>query len=955
MIRPSAGRCIWSWLHISDIHVGHGSNTWHHDQRLVLASLVADLPIVSAYGAPKPDAIICTGDVAVTGGLRDQQEYAKAIEWIERLRRETGSTEVFCVPGNHDVQRTPFSPRAPHRMLYDVRSGREALDEAYADVGDNAELEARFANYSAFLDDLNFRVPRGPGGSWSTELSVAGRRLRLIGLNTAVLCNDEADRDKLRIGRAQLAEVFASPEDVDFVFVLGHHPTDWLYNDDKDLLDAHLLRSAHLYLHGHIHSAATALAVRGSGHELVTISAGAVHTEQSSGGGPLAPHAYSIGCIWEVPGNGASIRVWPRQWSEKRREFLEDVENVPSGQRFAEHPIHPFKRARRTASGGSSAASIGTVADRLIARIGDSRTAFPIDMSIAELSDHDLIVPVRLTRYSGGTVQGLGDVAEAIMAGANLLVLGPPGAGKTVLTYQVGRILMDQGWFPLVTNLSRLSLESTVSPAALVESLAGKPVAIAEGARVAILLDGVDEALAGGMKVPDLALKLGQLCGFGSVLVTCRQREFETQLAPALALDLFGSILQMYPWRVEHEFASFVARLVTDAQLPNDSIVQMVRERAGLRALVERPLLARMLTFVVQEGGRPTDLTQLYQEYLGRLGATTAASLARVGCFGVTDVLDLWRESAWHVFRDKHSDADAVPISGLLRLLRSKGVDAQCAYRVLTAILEVDSSGDQPRASFVHYSFFEFLVALYIALSLARTYEDDRPEAAASLLSRDLPREIRRHLTGLLRRMLPFLDAFPAWLAKVYRASGGTDTEKRTSRNLIAYIGCRLNVPANAVFAALLDEETDPFLQNSLLWALARGNDMPALIRYIVQLTTDSEFAALNRGYLLYYYGDLSKEDPPYSDLPPYIPWSHTRGRLFARFSESSVYVSTPEARQVIDLYTFLDLAACRGYRLTSAEEDVIERIARTLASNEVVPELAIAAVQEKLAGVRSL
>src|SRR5580700_1451437 len=76
---------LFAWVHISDIHFGHGDAGHKWDQGLVLERLRLDLPAAMKLGAPRPDAILVTGDVAFSGG---PDEYAKADAWL----RELGTT-----------------------------------------------------------------------------------------------------------------------------------------------------------------------------------------------------------------------------------------------------------------------------------------------------------------------------------------------------------------------------------------------------------------------------------------------------------------------------------------------------------------------------------------------------------------------------------------------------------------------------------------------------------------------------------------------------------------------------------------------------------------------------------------------------------------------------------------------------------------------------------------------
>ena len=97
-------RTLLTWLHVSDVHLGHGTAANRWDQQLVLDTLRADLAHLARDGFPAPDVILATGDIASSGRV---DEYVAAASWIDAVATllAVPSSMVFLVPGNHDVQR----------------------------------------------------------------------------------------------------------------------------------------------------------------------------------------------------------------------------------------------------------------------------------------------------------------------------------------------------------------------------------------------------------------------------------------------------------------------------------------------------------------------------------------------------------------------------------------------------------------------------------------------------------------------------------------------------------------------------------------------------------------------------------------------------------------------------------------------------------------------------------
>ncbi len=908
---------LWSWLHISDIHLGHGDAKWRRDQELVLTALREDVPVaIERCGAPKPMDIICTGDVAATGAVYGKHEYDEAAAVFEDLRALCDAPNLFSVQGNHDVRRTPTSERAASRLLRCLREGSEPLDDSYEDPEEIVVHAGRFANYNEFVAGLGAPVGRDGVGAWAEVIERGGLRVEMIGINTSVLCNDDYDERHLRIGRRQLADAFAGRREADLTVVLGHHPPFWLAEEDHDLLQTYLLKGAQLYLHGHIHDPQSQDATAGSGHKLVTISAGAVHGEESE----PREHAYSIAALVRLGDGDLGVRVWPRRWSEGRREFLTDSANVPAGEHST---LHRLEQTSRPAGKQPDATPVEQLAVDLVARIGRRRTAFPTDLSIRELYDQDLVIP---TRFSASTASepGAAGVAAALAEGDSVLVLGAAGSGKTMFVYEVAQALAADGALVFAVDLNQIEEVTAASPEALLSYLAGEEVQLA-GRESVWLIDGVDELLADRMDPAELGERLERISGFGGLMVSCREFDFRQRLAGSVPDGLFDSVLELGEWRADHEFADFVKRLRVAGRLEDDSLAESVRRDPHLSRLVRRPLLARMLTFVAEDAPlMPSDPSHLYGTYLGKLAETARGSLRRTGCAGI-DPAAVWRELAWHVFRF-NLRADAVPVEMLLAELGDGDAERECVYRALASILDIGVDPTSTNAGFSHYSFYEYLVAQEVARRLVAANAQSDLDAAVDALAHDLPQEIRRHLVRVLGMSVVDPYGWPRWLAEVYRSAGGAPERRQTVCNLVAYIACRGEAPAAEVLSELAAQEDDPFLRNSLMWALAREGDYDALEEYLADLGANEELAELNRGYLLYYFGDINRGEPPFRDDGT-AEWARTRSRLYERFEGAEEYEETPPARQAVDLYTFCDFAVRREERLSSEEDDLIESL----------------------------
>jgi len=134
---------LFTWLHLSDLHFGHGPASHRWDQRLVLQSLIEDLTQLLAGDVPRPNVILITGDIAQTGA---SSEYDEARAWFSKLTAITGvaGPDILVLPGNHDVQRQAGQEnRHTFRLLQSLRTKAESIDEALGNPADRELLAGR--------------------------------------------------------------------------------------------------------------------------------------------------------------------------------------------------------------------------------------------------------------------------------------------------------------------------------------------------------------------------------------------------------------------------------------------------------------------------------------------------------------------------------------------------------------------------------------------------------------------------------------------------------------------------------------------------------------------------------------------------------------------------------------------------------------------------------------------
>lgn len=344
---------LFSWIHVSDIHIGHGDAAAIYDQKLVLEELKNDLPKVFSLGAPKPDVILVTGDVAFSGNARSKTEYSQAETWLADLGKRAGLEDptlrdrIFVVPGNHDVDRGVDKKFSVGPLVTALRRNpRERtaedpdLDTVLADEEGRQLIARRMSAYLGFAKGFgggrrHADEPEERRVYWThTSMARGGLSVRLVGLNTALLARGD-DEGRLRLGKEQIQRTLpGAPAPGELVVVLTHHPFDgWLADGTE--AQRWIESRAHLHLSGHVHAAGTRQVSRGHGADFVEVVAGAAHSD------PHEPpvHGYNLAAVIRGEDRKLRLRVWPRRWSSTAMEFRVDRDSVLEPSLHAEHPL----------------------------------------------------------------------------------------------------------------------------------------------------------------------------------------------------------------------------------------------------------------------------------------------------------------------------------------------------------------------------------------------------------------------------------------------------------------------------------------------------------------------------------------------------------------------------------------------------------------------------------------
>lgn len=130
----------FSWLQLSDLHI-YKSTDWN-----IMRNAYQKLAKVI-----KPNFLVVTGDFR---HKKKNPEYKNALEFLNEIVRIFGlkKSDVFLVPGNHDVDEYPFR----EEIITTINSKIETNVDAYCQYmnGDSGDLRKGFERYHAFVRDF---------------------------------------------------------------------------------------------------------------------------------------------------------------------------------------------------------------------------------------------------------------------------------------------------------------------------------------------------------------------------------------------------------------------------------------------------------------------------------------------------------------------------------------------------------------------------------------------------------------------------------------------------------------------------------------------------------------------------------------------------------------------------------------------------------------------------------
>jgi predicted MPP superfamily phosphohydrolase len=311
------------WLHLSDFHTGKDE----YGQIKLFDSIIEH--IQENIGRDNiPDFIVITGDIANKSKESEYEIFCE--DFLFPLRDTIGKNiRIYIVPGNHDVNRDEVKVAS----LYGIsKRVPKFFDTDKAGFKDRSDIFPRFENYieyiaSELFTDFNSGSIFSEEGSFADTYNKYGRKVGILGLNTAWLSMGDKDKEELTPGKSIVQEGLEKIKDCDYKIVLGHHPLEW-FNEEKQPIRSLLAKNNVVYLHGHLHKNDGEQIIKGN-KGYVTVQAGAAFQARED--------EQWINCLlWcELDLKHGQLYFMPRKWSRDQQEWsLDAPEGMPESYRL---------------------------------------------------------------------------------------------------------------------------------------------------------------------------------------------------------------------------------------------------------------------------------------------------------------------------------------------------------------------------------------------------------------------------------------------------------------------------------------------------------------------------------------------------------------------------------------------------------------------------------------------
>jgi predicted phosphodiesterase len=300
-------------------------------------AIITDLRCNAKKELQNVSGILISGDIAFSGS---EVEYANAKTYLNDISDifSIKPSDIYCVPGNHDVDRMIAASSvtvSQAQRTIDEFPSMDMADEAFAkfinDCYDNSVLFEPLRKYNEFANRFNCNIS-AEQITWSKDFELEhGLKLCLVGINSCYVPNNI--HGLMYIGQAQIPRRMSDTA----VMLMCHHPPEcWKFGEE--IIDR-INKRADIQLYGHMHMQSTKL----DDNNTILFS-GAAHPQRVEDWLPRY-NWISIGSEMQNGDRILNIEIYPRVLSKNRDRFQVDEFGTTDGISLR-HTINIDKKRR---------------------------------------------------------------------------------------------------------------------------------------------------------------------------------------------------------------------------------------------------------------------------------------------------------------------------------------------------------------------------------------------------------------------------------------------------------------------------------------------------------------------------------------------------------------------------------------------------------------------------------
>ncbi len=323
-------------LLLSDIHFLYCEE--HQDRyRLLKQAMLNEMDYYAEN--TNIDALIICGDVAFSG---QEAQYNIAEKFFEEILKRFSSHGkkplVFVVPGNHDIDRNSYkitrrlfrdtflcAPRTAENCLDGIKQNETTtLKMLYKPFRAYNNFADKYSSTDKIAETIMAEGDSFEGANYSYEHTlgqVGDYVFNIVGMNSALICDDEDIRDPKNISRGQhklflpFCSYNVNTEPYLFNISVMHHPFEWIQNGSD--LNSEFDARFKLQLFGHIHSQSV-YQKDDDEHNPIKIQVGSLQPGEDEDGYKYAPR-YSFMEL-SVENDKLHVVVKCRKWNKPHFE-----------------------------------------------------------------------------------------------------------------------------------------------------------------------------------------------------------------------------------------------------------------------------------------------------------------------------------------------------------------------------------------------------------------------------------------------------------------------------------------------------------------------------------------------------------------------------------------------------------------------------------------------------------